>query len=190
MHFLPADDAWPPSFYDPYNLRGGNRAAHPFRIRIYRDMMLDSTGPKRPPHLCQNPGSTTPYTGSLVYSPARAHITYTHPYFTTRTVVCRREWGGNIADTASPELEFVWRLLLTNSPPCFYPLILCARRIPLEITPCCATCQHGALNCGHSLYSRRHAPSRPRRASGLCGSSGGEAAACARGSSRRRRCAK
>jgi hypothetical protein len=51
---LPADDAWPPSFYDPYNLRGGNRAVHPFRIRIYRDMMLDSTGPKRPPHLCQN----------------------------------------------------------------------------------------------------------------------------------------
>ena len=36
-------------------------------------------------------GSTIPLkTGSLVYSPARAAITYSHPYFTTRTVVCRR----------------------------------------------------------------------------------------------------
>ena len=35
-----------------------------------------------------------------VYSPARAAITYSHPYYTPRTVVCRRalgcEWGGVI----------------------------------------------------------------------------------------------
>ena len=57
---------------------------HPFRMRICRDMML-----------------------GRVYSPARAAIiTYSHPYYTPRTVVCRRalgfEWGGVIIGSKAP----------------------------------------------------------------------------------------
>ena len=59
---------------------------HPFRIRIYRDMMLDSTGPKRPPHLCQNRVYYPLNRESGVLARTRSHYLYTallhYPYCT------------------------------------------------------------------------------------------------------------
>ena len=63
--------------------------------------------PKRPPHLCQNRVYYPLNRESGVLARTRAAITYSHPYITTCTVVCRMalgcEEGEKIAFREKPE---------------------------------------------------------------------------------------